>query len=175
MLLHDIGKPQVKTTDEKGRDHFKTHAAVGAETAKEILKRFHVSNEIYDKVTTLIYYHQGIENVDDIRVKRWLAKIGEEYTRVLFQVRIADLLAHNPEKISYEVEKIKELQDELDEIVAAGDAFKISDLAVNGNDLLALGYKGKEIGNKLNEILLLVVDDKLQNRKKDILNYIKSE
>lgn len=175
MLLHDIGKPQVKTTDEKGRDHFKTHAAVGAETAKEILKRFHVSNEIYDKITTLIYYHQGIENVDDIRVKRWLAKIGEEYTRALFQVRIADLLAHNPEKISYEVEKIKELQDELDEIVAAGDAFKISDLAVNGNDLLALGYKGKEIGNKLNEILLLVVDDKLQNRKKDILNYIKSE
>lgn len=172
MLLHDIGKPQVKTTDEKGKDHFKTHAAVGAETAKEILKRFHVSNEIYDKVTTLIYYHQGIENVDDIRVKRWLAKIGEEYTRALFQVRIADLLAHNPEKISYEVEKIKELQDELDEIVAAGDAFKISDLAVNGNDLLALGYKGKEIGNKLNEILLLVVDDKLANHKTDILSYL---
>lgn len=173
MLLHDIGKPQVKTTDENGKDHFKTHAAAGAEIAKGILKRFRVSNEIYDKVIVLIYYHQGVENVDDIRIKRWLAKIGEDYTRALFQVRIADLLAHNPEKISYEVEKIKELQNELEKIIAAGDAFKISDLAVNGNDLLALGFSGKAIGNKLNEILSLVVDDKLQNNKTDILDYLK--
>ena len=29
MLLHDIGKPSVKLTDENGRDHFKTHADAG--------------------------------------------------------------------------------------------------------------------------------------------------
>ncbi len=29
MLLHDVGKPMVKTTDEEGIDHFKTHNAVG--------------------------------------------------------------------------------------------------------------------------------------------------
>ncbi len=172
MLLHDIGKPQVKTTDDRGIDHFKTHATMGAEIAKKVLKRFKVSNEIFDKVTTLIYYHQGVENVDNIRVKRWLAKIGEDYTRALFQVRVADLYAHNPEKIGYEVEKLGELQKELEEIVAAGEAFKISDLAVNGNDLIALGYKGKEIGEKLDEILNLVVDDKLENDKKAILNYL---
>ncbi|MDE6412913.1 MAG: CCA tRNA nucleotidyltransferase [Eubacterium sp.] len=139
MLLHDIGKPSVKTTDEKGIDHFKFHAPVGADIAKKVLKRFKVSNEIYDKVTTLIRYHQGVENVDDIRVKRWLAKIGEDYTRALFKVRISDLLAHNPEKIGYEVERINELLQELEAVVAAGEAFKISDLAVNGNDLIALG------------------------------------
>ena len=173
MLLHDIGKPSVKTTDEKGIDHFKTHAFVGADIAKKVLKRFKVSNEIYDKVTTLIYYHQGVENVDDIRVKRWLSKIGEDYTRALFQVRVSDLLAHNPEKIGYEVEKLSELQQELEENVAAGEAFKISDLAVNGNDLLAIGYKGKVIGEKLNEILMLVVDNKLENDRDKIIAYLK--
>ncbi|MDE5670892.1 MAG: CCA tRNA nucleotidyltransferase [Eubacterium sp.] len=175
MLLHDIGKPSVKTTDEKGIDHFKFHAPVGADIAKTVLKRFKVSNEIYDKVTTLIYYHQGVENVDNIRVKRWLSKIGEDYTKSLFQVRISDLYAHNPEKIGYEVEKLKALLQELEQIIAAGEAFKISDLAVNGNDLLALGYKGKEIGEKLNEILMLVVDDQLNNTRESIMNYLNEE
>ena len=172
MLLHDIGKPSVKTTDEKGIDHFKFHAPVGADIAKKVLKRFKVSNEVYDKVTTLIRYHQGVENVDDIRVKRWLAKIGADYTKALFKVRISDLYAHNPDKIGYELKKLNELLIELDEIVAAGEAFKISDLAVNGNDLIAFGYKGKEIGEKLNEILMLVVDDRLNNTKKDIVDYL---
>lgn len=172
MLLHDIGKPSVKTTDEKGIDHFKFHAPVGADIAKKVLKRFKVSNEVYDKVTTLIRYHQGVENVDDIRVKRWLAKIGADYTKALFKVRISDLYAHNPDKIGYELKKLNELLIELDEIVAAGEAFKISDLAVNGNDLIALGYKGKEIGEKLNEILMLVVDDRLNNMKEDIVDYL---
>ncbi|MDE6111235.1 MAG: HD domain-containing protein, partial [Eubacterium sp.] len=175
MLLHDIGKPFVKKTDEKGIDHFKMHAVVGMNKAKQVLKRFKVSNEICDKVTTLIFYHQSFENVDDIRVKRWLARIGVDYTRSLFKVRISDLLAHNPEKIGYEVKKLSELQQELEEIVAAGEAFKISDLAVNGNDLIALGYKGKEIGEKLNEILMLVVDNQLSNTKEDIINYLNKE
>ena len=173
MLLHDIGKPQVKTTDEKGIDHFKTHAVVGADIAKTVLKRFKVSNEIYDKVTALIYYHQSVENVDEIRIKRWLSKIGEDYTRALLQVRIADLLAHNPDKIDYELEKIKELQTELEETVAAGAAFKLSDLKINGNDLKSLGYEGKEIGKKLNELLALVVDDKLENNREKLMDYLK--
>ena len=91
---------------------------------------------------------------------------------MLFKVRISDLYAHNPDKIGYELKKLNELLIELDEIVAAGEAFKISDLAVNGNDLIALGYKGKEIGEKLNEILMLVVDDRLNNMKEDIVDYL---
>ena len=89
-------------------------------------------------------------------------------------MRVSDLLAHNPEKIGYEVEKLNDLQQELEKIVAAGEAFKISDLAVNGNDLIALGFhKGKEIGEKLKEILMLVVDNKLENDKNKIIEYLK--
>ena len=39
MLLHDMGKPQTKTTDEKGVDHFHGHAQVSAKLAKGILRR----------------------------------------------------------------------------------------------------------------------------------------
>ncbi len=173
MLLHDIGKPVVKTTDENGIDHFKYHAAVGADTAREILKRFKVSNELLNKVTTLIKFHQSVENVDDIRIKRWLSKIGVDYTRSLLDVRIADLKAHNPEKTGYELKRINEIKQELEDVVRAGEAFNLSDLAINGNDLIALGYHGEEIGKQLNKILRLVVDDKLQNSREEILAYLK--
>ena len=37
MLLHDIGKPVCKSTDEKGVDHFYGHPAVSAKLADQIL------------------------------------------------------------------------------------------------------------------------------------------
>ncbi len=172
MLFHDIGKPLVKTTDERGIDHFKTHAEKSADIAQRILERFKAPNAIKDEAVALVKYHQTLEKVDDIRPKRWLNKIGYEYTADLFEVRIADLKAHNPEKIGYEVQKINGLRQSLAQIVAAGEAFRISDLAVDGNDLIALGYHGREIGERLNEILSLVVDDKLPNTREDILNFL---
>ena len=39
MLLHDIGKPVVRKTDENGRDHFKTHGDAGEKMAGQILRR----------------------------------------------------------------------------------------------------------------------------------------
>ena len=48
----------------------------------------------------------------------------------------------------------------------------ISDLAVNGNDLMELGLKGKEIGITFNEILGLIYSDELKNEKSLILSFI---
>jgi len=175
MLLHDIGKPLVKTTDDRGIDHFKFHAKASAELAERVLRRFHASNRIIHKIVQLVYYHQSVENVDDIRVKRWLAKIGAEQTENLFRVRLADLAAHNPAEIDYEAQKLHQLLEELHETVAAGEAFSVKDLAVHGNDLIALGLKGREIGDMLQEILMLVVDDKLKNDKNEILHYVSKD
>lgn len=171
MLLHDIGKPSVKTTDKNGKDHFRTHAQAGEKIAYEVLKRFKASNEIIQTVTQMVKYHQSVENVDDIRVKRWLARLGAEKTRMLFDVRIADLEAHNPAKIAYEINKLTELKKELEQVVESGEAYRISDLAINGNDLIKIGLQGREIGETLNEILSLVIDGNLENSKEAIQSY----
>lgn len=177
MLLHDIGKPSVKRTDENGRDHFKTHADAGAQIASDVLKSLKVSNEIYDKVTTLIKYHQSVENVNDVKIKHWFNKIGENYTLALFDVRIADLKAHNLSKkeVLFEIERLMSLKEEAKMIIKRREPYKISDLAVNGLDLISLGYSGREIGNELSHILSLVVDGKLSNNKNDIINFLKNK
>lgn len=176
MLLHDIGKPSVKRTDENGRDHFKTHADEGEKIAAEVLSKLKVSNNIYNKVTTLIKYHQSVENVNDVKIKHWFNKIGEEYTLSLFDVRIADLKAHNlgKKEVLFEIERLMSLEEEAKMIIKRREPYKISELAVNGHDLISLGFSGREIGDKLSEILTLVMDGKLKNTKKDILNFLKN-
>lgn len=176
MLLHDIGKPSVKRTDENGRDHFKTHADAGEKIAAEVLSKLKVSNNIYNKVTTLIKYHQSVENVNDVKIKHWFNKIGEEYTLSLFDVRIADLKAHNlgKKEVLFEIERLMSLEEEAKMIIKRREPYKISELAVNGHDLISLGFSGREIGDKLSEILTLVMDGKLNNTKTDILNFIKN-
>ena len=52
---------------------------------------------------------------------------------------------------------------------------KISELNINGNDLLDLGFKGKEIGKILSEILYKIYDDKLKNNFINIKEYILNE
>lgn len=175
MLLHDIGKPSVKRTDENGRDHFKTHADAGEKIAAEVLSRLKVSNDIYNKVTTLIKYHQSVENVNDVKIKHWFNKIGEEYTLSLFDVRIADLKAHNlgKKEVLFEIERLMSLKEEAKMIIKRREPYKISELAVNGYDLISLGFSGREIGDKLSEILTLVMNGELNNRKTDILNFLK--
>ena len=44
-LLHDIGKPHVKSVDDKGRVHFYGHELAGADIAEIILRRLKYSND----------------------------------------------------------------------------------------------------------------------------------
>lgn len=51
---------------------------------------------------------------------------------------------------------------------------KRSDLAINGNDLIALGYpQEKIIGDILTKIEEAIIDDKLENNREDILAFVR--
>ena len=51
----------------------------------------------------------------------------------------------------------------------------MKDLAVNGKDLMSVGYKaGKELGNTLNELLQLVIDGECPNEKEKLLEMAES-
>lgn len=52
---------------------------------------------------------------------------------------------------------------------------RLSMLPIGGNDLSALGYRGKEIGDCLEKILDLVMRGKLENTADSILAHLKSE
>ena len=53
--------------------------------------------------------------------------------------------------------------DVYEQIIAEGQCVKLSDLAINGDDLLAMGIRGKEIGKILREALDLVIEHPEKN------------
>ncbi len=61
----------------------------------------------------------------------------------------------------------------IETVLQSGEAYRISDLAVSGDDIAVLGYKGKQIGEVLNRLLTQVIEGKLANNKETLLNAIK--
>ena len=62
----------------------------------------------------------------------------------------------------------------LEEIRAEDACLTVKDLAVNGNDLLSLGYQGKAVGEMLNALLEQVLDEALPNERDALLEYAKN-
>lgn len=171
MLLHDIAKPQMKTNDEKGQDHFKGHAFVSSDIAFEILKRLRYDNKTVSTVTKLIYHHDDRLYNAPQNVKKHASKFGFEFLHLLDKVSRADILAQNPEmqgRLS-DCDRYMELLKKVEENNAC---LKISDLKVNGNDLISLGYQGKEIGENLEKLLDKVLKNEIKNTKEDLLKSI---
>ena len=64
-------------------------------------------------------------------------------------------------------------QSVLEEIREEKTCLSLKDLAVNGHDLMALGFSGTAIGITLNKLLEQVLDEQLPNEKTALLNAVK--
>ena len=176
MIFHDIGKLECETIDDKGISHYKGHGKFSSNKALKILKDLKYSNDIINNVITLTYIHDYNFADDDRTIKkqlkRLLNKYGENIVKSLLKVRIADISAQNPIYLLNRLNKVYRVKGILDNILKTSECFTIKDLDINGYDLINLGYKGKEIGDILNEILQLVIDEKLNNTKNDIIDFL---
>ena len=74
--------------------------------------------------------------------------------------------------VTRELPQFSNLQTILDEIDADNACLSLKDLAVKGNDLMAMGITGKAIGLCLNRLLDLVLDEQLPNEKEAQLSFI---
>ena len=169
MLFHDIGKPFCKTTDEKGQDHFKGHPAISEEKARAILERLHASNAVKNKVLTLIKYHDLYITPKPSNIKRWLRTLGEEMTLDYIDFKIADLSTHNMELSAPEIDALKRIKEQTRGIIESGEPYKISDLALDGNDLISIGFEGKEIAAELERLIVEVSGNPSLNTKEKLL------
>lgn len=170
MLLHDIGKPSMFTMDEKGVGHFKGHAAVSAPMAENILKRLKMPGRFIEEAIPLIRWHDLNLPAERKPLLRWMAKLGEEQLLRLWQVKRADNLAQN-QAVSDRTEEIGQLEEMTKNLIAEGHCLRVSNLAVDGNDLIQLGIKpGPEIGRILKELLRLVLEEETENRRDVLLD-----
>ena len=171
LLLHDIGKPFCRTTDEKGQDHFKGHQKISADKAYNILKRLRVSNEILNKTVTLIENHDYYITERPAVIKRWLRRLGEELTFDYIDLKIADLKTHNPLYAEPEIEALEQIRIKAQSIIESGEPYRVSDLKINGNDLKKIGFEGKAIQTELEKLINEVSGNPNCNNREKLLNF----
>ena len=173
MLFHDMGKPFVKTTDEKGCDHFKGHALVSEETARKVMRRLKFDNDTVKKVTRLVCYHDYRVEATPRNVRRAMNRIGVDLFPYYLAVRMADVKAQSPYKRREKIENIIAMRELYQKILIDEECVTLRQLAVSGRDLMELGMKpGRELGSMLSELLEYVIDDPARNEKEILRNYV---
>lgn len=173
MLLHDMGKPALKTIDQNGRAHFKKHAFESEKIAKRVLKRLKFDNDTLHKVSRLVLYHDYRMPAEAKAVRRAMNKIGEDIFPAYMEVRRADVLAQSMYKREEKIRNLDEIEVLYRQIVEAGQCVSLKTLAVTGKDLIEAGMQpGKELGEKLKELLQLVIDHPELNTKEELLKHL---
>ena len=168
MLFHDICKPQMFTLDEEGVGHFKGHAEVSARAAEVIMQRLHYDNAMIADVCSIIERHSD-KLTSEKQLKRLISKLGEENYFRLLEAKKADNCAKN-EFVLEENRWFDECADIGRRFVEEKACISLRQLAVDGNDIMALGAQGRQVGECLRTLLGLVIDGELPNEREALLS-----
>ena len=171
-LFHDIGKPLTQSTNSKGELCFYGHELRGAELCYQILYRLRFPLKICTEVSHLVRQHMFHyePNWTDAAVRRFVKRVGQEFIPRLFTLRKADQFALQGQKIPST--NLDELAKRIQAILEERPALGLSDLRINGNDLIEELHlaEGPVIGIILNFLLESVLDDPAMNNKEKLLS-----
>ena len=171
MLLHDVAKPRCVSMGENGQEHYYGHPAMGADMAKDILKRLKFDNDTINKCMVYIKYHDDRPELNERSIRRAINRVGLEQFPNLFAVKRADILGqsmyHRAEKLAY-VDSYEALYNE---IIEKAQCVQKKDLAISGKDLIAMGMKpGPEMGQVIEELFQNVLDNPQINNRDTLLS-----
>ena len=172
-LLHDIGKPIVASEKPDGSGlRFHGHAAASAVMSEKILRRLNCPNDTIKDIFNLIKYHDS-RSENKSALKRLTNKLGIEDTSRLIELIHADVLAQSSYNIGDKMAQLRQMRVWLSEVIENHEEFKLSDLEIDGKDLINIGYTpGVTFGLILNNLLAQVLDGKIANTHDILVDYV---
>jgi putative nucleotidyltransferase with HDIG domain len=170
-LLHDIGKPQTAVLKKDGVNFsFLGHEEKSAEMAKIILERLKYPNDIRDKVIHLIKIHMEPLHYNSSwkksTIRRFIVRADVENLDDLFLLNAADLYASG----THDYKMHDELKYQIREILEEKPALSVKTIAVDGHDLIQLGFKeGPALGETLKYLFDAVLESPELNTQEQLL------
>lgn len=175
MLFHDMGKPGARTTDEKGIDHFYNHQQLSVKLARAAMLRLRFDNRSMDRILLLVKCHDMHIKAEPRSVRKAMSRMGDAFEDLL-KVIEADKKAQNPALLKERNEKFRELWEIYREVREKGQCTSLKELAVDGDDLIALGIRpGKEIKELLNSLLEKVIEKPELNDRYTLLKLLRHQ
>jgi tRNA nucleotidyltransferase (CCA-adding enzyme) len=87
---------------------------------------------------------------------------------------MADVMAQTTNNMNERIQKIERFRQVLNEVIEQQQCFSLKDLAINGWDLISIGVlNGKSVGEMLNALLNMVIEDEIINDKNVLLDQAK--
>lgn len=145
------------------------------EQLKDILTNLRYDNETISSVLNTRKYGQQILKYDSDKytieyfLKRIMHDIGYEDTQKALFYCIAYSRAKSNEKQELLFTNMLYVTMVIND---RNECYKLSQLAVNGNDIKHFGYKGQQIGTVLNYLLDMVMKGVLENNKPTLLKRV---
>jgi tRNA nucleotidyltransferase/poly(A) polymerase len=180
-LFHDLGKPVVAWRGHDGRLHYYAkpgvaahgHDQVGADLAAGALLRLRYPNALRQRVVRVVRRHMFQPGKGDaLRARRFLQRNGDELAFDLLDHKHADLLGKrgtdgDPPPLK-EIDTLLHFRAVVEE--ERSSPHRLKDLAIDGNDLIELGFRpGPQLGRILYDLLDAVVDEPALNTRDELL------
>lgn len=172
-LLHDVGKPRTAAPRPDGRGNtFYQHEHVGADMVPAMLERLRLPRETVETVAHLVRQHMysADPEAQDRTLRRFVRRIGADHVDRLFALRWADIDGSGMPKRDDSNERF---EARVAAVIAERPAFSVRDLALSGNDVIALferkglagsGFRGdRRVGEVLHALFEEVTDDPSRN------------
>ena len=176
-LFHDLGKPATKALKEGTTDHYNYHGHndVSAEIALGLMNLLKFSTDQIDTIYKFVKYHdEPLAEERASKFKQVVVEIGKDKFLDFIKLRVADSFAHRLlMDTKYAVDYPDKVKERLIKIIEEDHPLKVTDLAINGNDIIADGFlQGKEIGDCLRWMLNIVLEHPEYNTREKLLEYL---
>jgi putative nucleotidyltransferase with HDIG domain len=171
-LLHDVAKPRTQQPrpDAPGQFTFFRHEHLGAEMADDICRRLKLPTTEREDVVELVAHHMFFYRSDwtDGSVRRFVRRVGQERLARLLALREADIsgrgFGEDPQCETHE------LRTRIDQVASQDAALRVTDLAIDGHDVMRLlGIAGgRKVGEVLESLLEAVLDEPALNTREEL-------
>ena len=133
-----------------------------------ILKRLKYSNKIVESVSHLVEVYNFDEHSlnTKTKIRHFIKDIGKDYiTDVLSLKKAVTENSSNPS-----LKEIEKLKKEIEIILKENQPLSLKELAIKGDDLLAIGFQaGPTVGIILKKLLDIVLEEPNKNKKEELL------
>lgn len=170
-FFHDLGKPVTKRFIG-GDWTFYNHERVSARIATSVLDQYHFAQRLRDRVVALVSHHMFHYQPkwSDAAVRRFIQRVGPELVDPLFKLYLADSDAAGTDKKEQAAHNVAELRRRIEAQLSARYALKVSDLDIDGYDVMRLtGGPGPLVGRVLRDLLDRVIEEPSLNQRDRLL------
>lgn len=177
-LFHDVGKLNTLTPLNNGTFYgFPGHCLEGSIMVKKILSRLRFDNNTIKVISKLIEHHLVLNATvmpTKYEVKMLLNEVGVDNINLLFSLQRADINSLDNPRVF--LEKVRYTENLVNEIINKNEPLTIKDLNISGGDLISnLNLKpGKILGDVLNHLLNIILENPDLNSKESLLTLAKS-